>query len=78
MLQDFIKPLSQIADKTHENHLKRLILIIDKIIKENNKIFICRNGGSASLSVHTYMIGPQDFIQKSDVKYLPYIKQIIN
>jgi D-sedoheptulose 7-phosphate isomerase len=52
MLKNYIKSLSLIADTIDENLLKRFISVIDKTIKKNNKIFICGNGGSASLSDH--------------------------
>ena len=52
MLKNYINSISDIANKIEENHLKKIISYIDRTIKKKNRIFICGNGGSASLSDH--------------------------
>ena len=70
MSQNLIKSLSQTVDKIDENHLKRFISVIDKTIKKNNKIFICGNGGSASLSDHALCDWTKRLYPKRNVRYL--------
>ena len=52
MLKNYINLISKIGNKIDENNLKKIISYIDKKIKNKNRIFICGNGGSASLSDH--------------------------
>jgi len=52
MLKNYINSLLIIANKIQENQLNEIINTINKAIKNKKKIFICGNGGSASLSEH--------------------------
>ena len=52
MLKNYINSLLIIANKIQEKQLNKVIKIINNTIKNKRKIFICGNGGSASLSEH--------------------------
>lgn len=52
MLKNYINLISKIGNEINEDNLKRIISLIDKKIKNKNRIFVCGNGGSASLSDH--------------------------
>ena len=52
MFKEYINSLSIIANKIDENKLNKVINILKKSIKSKKIIFICGNGGSASLSEH--------------------------
>ena len=52
MLKNYINLISKIGNEINEDNLKRIISFIDKKIKNKNRIFICGNGGSGSLSDH--------------------------
>jgi len=52
MLKKYINSLLNIADKIEEKKLNEVINLINKTIQYKKKIFICGNGGSASLSDH--------------------------
>ncbi len=52
MLKNYIKSLDEIANNIDENILKSVVKNINKTIKDKKQIFICGNGGSASLSDH--------------------------
>ena len=52
MLKNYINSLVKIANQVDEKILIKIIKEVDTTIKNKNKILICGNGGSASLSDH--------------------------
>ena len=52
MLKNYINTLKKISDSIDQKNLDKAIKTIDKAIINKNNIFICGNGGSASLSDH--------------------------
>ena len=70
MSQNLIKSLSQTVDKIDENHLKRFISVIDKTIKRTIKFLYVEMVDLLHYLIMLYVIGPKDFIQKRNVRYL--------
>lgn len=52
MFKNYLTAISNIGIKLKQENLNDFIKIIKKTIKNNKNIFICGNGGSASLSDH--------------------------
>ena len=52
MLKDYLSSITKVANNINEVALNKAIKAIDKAINNNKNIFICGNGGSASLSDH--------------------------
>ena len=49
---DYVSKFNQILNKDHFVKLDKITQFIEKKIKQNKQIFICGNGGSASISNH--------------------------
>ena len=52
MLKDYLKSLIKISNDINEDALNKAIKVLNKAIDKKKNIFICGNGGSASLSDH--------------------------
>lgn len=49
---NYVNKLSRILKDKHFNEIERISVHLEKVIKSNKNIFVCGNGGSASISNH--------------------------
>lgn len=49
---NYVNNLSNILKKEHFNELEKITIHLEKVIKNNKYIFVCGNGGSASIANH--------------------------
>ena len=54
--ENYLSNLKNVIDKLDLLKLQKIENIIFNKIKENKKIFVCGNGGSASVANHFYVI----------------------
>ena len=50
--RNYTKSINEILDNVDSNLIEKSVKIINKIIKQNKRIFIIGNGGSASIASH--------------------------
>ena len=50
--KNYTKSINEILDNVDSNLIEKSVKIINKIIKQNKRIFIIGNGGSASIASH--------------------------
>jgi Phosphoheptose isomerase len=50
--KNYTKSINKILDNVDSNLIEKSVKIINKIIKQNKRIFIIGNGGSASIASH--------------------------
>ncbi len=49
---NYVNKLSKILKNEHFNEIEKITIHLEKVIKSNRNIFVCGNGGSASISNH--------------------------
>ena len=49
---NYVNKLSTTLKNKHFDEIEKISEHLEKVIKSNNKIFVCGNGGSASISNH--------------------------
>ena len=67
---NYTKSINEILDNVDSNLIEKSVKIINKIIKQNKRIFIIGNGGSASIASHVSV----DFAKVARVRSSTFYK----
>ena len=77
-LIDYNKKLSQILKDKHFNEIEKITKFLEKSIKTRKKIFVCGNGGSASVANHFLCDFNKGIKVSSFKKLLPEVISLTN
>jgi len=75
---DYNNKLSQIFNNYHFDELGKITKFLEKKIKTKNQIFVCGNGGSASISNHFLCDFNKGVKSSSKHKLIPKIISLVN
>lgn len=70
MFKNYLNAILEVSEDLNEDILNNAIKTIKKTIKNQKKIFVCGNGGSASLSDHALCDWTKRLYPKKNVKYM--------
>jgi len=75
---DYNNKLSQTFNDKHFNELSKITKFLEKKIKTKNQIFVCGNGGSASISNHFLCDFNKGIKSSSKYKIIPKVISLAN
>ena len=75
---DYNNILSNVLKNEHFSELEKITKSLEKKIKLKNKIFVCGNGGSASVSNHFLCDFNKGIKHSSNKKLLPRVISLVN
>ena len=75
---NYVNKLSNILNKEHFNELEKITIHLEKVIKNNKHIFVCGNGGSASIANHFLCDFNKGIKISSKKKLLPKVVSLTN
>ena len=75
---NYVNKLSRILKDKHFNEIERISVHLEKVIKSNKNIFVCGNGGSASISNHFLCDFNKGIKLSSKNKLLPKVISLSN
>ena len=77
-LIDYNRKLSEVLKEIHFNEIEKITKFLDKSIKNKRKIFVCGNGGSASIANHFLCDFNKGIKHSSMGKILPNVISLSN
>ncbi len=75
---NYVNKLSRILKDKHFKEIERISIHLEKVIKSNKNIFVCGNGGSASISNHFLCDFNKGIKLSSKNKLLPKVMSLSN